>query len=233
MSQRPALRIGGGGAVVGGVVTLVGNILHPRESGQLDDAESLLDVAARSDLWVTSHFVILIGLAVLLGGFYGLARSIAGEPGTAWARLAFGFATIGTVFGIALMLTEATAVAEVADRWANSSGTEKDLALASGSPLYELSLTFAAGGALFLVGLTPVLYGVAMLRSTEYAPWLGWAGVVFGAIGVAAGVLDTVTDLTTLAQFVLFPIAAAGLTFWMIYLGTLMWRRSAEPVDVK
>ncbi len=37
----------------------------------------------------------------------------------------------------------------------------------------------SVGFNLFLFGAIPILYGVAMLQSTDYAPWLGWVGVIF------------------------------------------------------
>ena len=215
-------------AIGGGAIALVGNILHPRESGQLDDAESLLDVASRSSVWVADHFVILSGLLLLLGAFHGLTRSITGEPGRTWARFAWGVAIIGVVFGLALMLTEAVAMAKLADTWAGSSGAEKDLALAAGSAVFELSLTLFAGGMLFFFGATPVLYGVAMLGSDDYPSPLGWAGVVFGSASVVAGAIQVFTGFTTTFFIVLFPIVSVAITLWIIYTGVVMWRKSAH-----
>jgi hypothetical protein len=68
-------------------------------------------------------------------------------------------AIVGVVFGLALMLTEAVAVTSLAHAWESSSGPEKDLILAAGNAVFELSLTFSVGGMLFFFGLTPVLLG--------------------------------------------------------------------------
>ena len=230
MPPQRALRIGAVAAVIGGILALAGNILHPRESGQLDDAESLLAVAARSDTWVIDHLVILIAVTLLLLAFYGLSRSFTGEPGRSWARFAWAMAIIGVVFALTLMLAEATAMAALADTWANGSGADRDVALAAGRAIVELSLTLSVGAMLFLFGAAPVLFGLAMLTSDDYASWLGWVGVIFGSLGVATGVIQVLTRLTTLTQFVLFPIAAIVITVWIIYLGMLMWRKSREAV---
>ena len=72
MSQRNVLRLGGVTAFGGGILTLVGNIFHPREPGQLDSAANLFGVVIRDPMWAADHFVIAIGLALLLHGFYGL-----------------------------------------------------------------------------------------------------------------------------------------------------------------
>jgi hypothetical protein len=75
---------------------------------------------------------LLIGIALLLGAFYGLTHSITGA-GTVWARLAWGVALIGVGLGLLFVLTEIIALPPLAAVWANSSGVEKDLALAGGA----------------------------------------------------------------------------------------------------
>ena len=125
MSQRHELRLGAATASSGGILTLVGNILHPREPGQLDSAANLLGVVLRNEMWAGDHFVLAIGLALLLHGFYGLTRSIRSEPGAAWARFAWHMAIVGVIFGIALMLTEAVAVTSIARAWDSRTGARK------------------------------------------------------------------------------------------------------------
>lgn len=227
-AQRTALRIGGVGALGGGILVLVGNILHPREAGQLEDVETFLDVAAGSEIWVIDHFVILIAVSLLVAAFFGLGRSFTSEAAHVWARFAWTVSIVGVVFALALMVTEATAVAVVADQWATAAGTEQDMALAAGSVLFELSLVFSVGAMLFLFGATPMLFGVAMLTSDDYPSWIGWAGMIFGSVALAAGTIQILTQQTTLTQFVLFPVAAIGITLWIIYLGVLLWRKSNQ-----
>ena len=228
MSERHTLRIGAVAAIFGGIVLVVGNIFHPREPGQLDNARNLLQVVAGSDIWVADHVLILIGIALFLGAFYGLTHSITSKSGTAWARLAWAVAIIGVGLGLAFMLTEVVALPSLADTWANSSGVEKDLALAAGSAIFQLSLTLSAGAPLFLFGIVPALYGVAMLGSDDYAPWLGWVGVIFGSVSTVASVIQLFTGVTTLTGLVLVPIGIFVITLWTIYLGVLMWRKSGE-----
>lgn len=232
MSQRHALRIGAVGAIFGGIMLVVGNILHPREPGQLDNAERLLQVVAGSDFWVPVHMSLLIALALFLGAFYGLTHSITGRWGRAWAGLTWGTAIIGVGLGLTFMLTEVVALPALADTWANSSGVEKDLALAAGSVIFQLSLTLAAGAPLFLFGTAPLLYGVAILGSDDYARWLGWVGVIFGSVITLASVIQLFSGVTTLTGLVVVPIGIFVVTLWVIYLGVLMWMKSAMTAGV-
>ena len=226
MSQHLVLRLGGRSAVSGGLFILIGNIVHPREAGQLDNAGALLEVAAGSRLWVADHLVIMAGITVLLGAFFGVTHSISGEPGTMWARLAWGISIIGVGFGVSFMLTEAIAVASLSEAWASGSGVERDASLVAGTAMLELSLTLSTGAALFLFGATPVLVGRAILGSDNYPSTIGWAGVIVGAIGVAANLIQAVTGGSTQTGLVLVPVAIVFATIWIIYLGLVMWRRS-------
>ncbi|MET1084611.1 MAG: hypothetical protein ABWY12_16435 [Burkholderiales bacterium] len=224
MSQRDGLRLAGATAFAGGTLTFIGNLFHPREPGQLDSAANLFDVVVRHGTWTADHLLIAIGLALMLNGLSGLAHSIHGQPGATWARFAWHMAVLGTLFGLALMLTEAVAVTSLAHAWNSSAGGDKDLLLAAGNAVFELSLTFSVGGMLFLFGAAPVLYGVAMLRSNEYGAWTGWTGVVFGVIGVAAAGIQVISGDSWLAFYVMFPIASIAITLWVTYLGFQMWR---------
>jgi hypothetical protein len=226
MPQVHVLRIGSVTAVLGGIFTLAGNIIHPRAEGQLEDPETLLQIVAGSDIWVADHVIIAIGVTLLLGAFYGVTHSISDDSATAWAGLAWGVAIVGVGLGALLMLTEAVAVAGIAETWATSSGTEADLALAAGSALFHFSLALAAAAPLFLFGIAPMLTGRAILSSHEYPSWVGVAGMILGGIGVVANIGQVLTGVTTQSGLVLVPIGIVGVTVWMIYLGVVMWRRS-------
>jgi len=230
-SQRHALRLGGATAFGGGLLVFVGNIFHPREPGQLDSAANLLGVIIRHETWAADHVVIAIGLALLLHGLYGLTRSIRSEPGATWAHFAWQMAIVGVVFGLALMLTEAVAMTSIARAWDSHTGDEKDLLLAAGNAVFEVSLTFSVGGMAFLFGAAPVLYGVAMLRSAEYRAWTAWVGVLSGLVGLAAAGIQAMTGESWLTFYVLFPIASIPILLWIIYLGFRMRRMASIATD--
>ena len=147
MSERVVLRIGGVAGLVGTVLLVAGNVIHPREPGQLDSAEALLSVVAGSDRWSVNHLILMVATGFLLTAYYGLTHSISHEPGSAWARLGWAVAIVGAGIGVTFMLTEAVALRGIADIWAASSGAEQELALAAGDALFFLSLTLSTGAA--------------------------------------------------------------------------------------
>lgn len=223
MSQHDTARIGGVGAVAGGILIVAGNALHPREPGQLDDAETLLDVAAGSQSWVVVHVVILLGITLLLVGFYGLTNSIA-DSGDSVARLAWAMAIVGATGGIAFMLLEIVAVPAVAETWAASTGAETLPAMAAGDAVFQISLALSSAAPFFLFGIAPALCGVAMFRIERFPRWVGLAGILFGSLAVAATLLHLLTGGTTVTGLVLVPIGIVGTTLWMVYIGVAMLR---------
>jgi hypothetical protein len=227
MSERLVLRIGGGTAMVGAVMVVAGNAIHPRESGQLDNAEALLSVVAGSSIWAVNHLILMVAIVLLLAAYYGLTHSITKEPGSAWARLGWGVAIVGAAIGVLFMLTEAVALRGIADTWAASSGVQRELALAAGDALFHLSLTLSTGAALFFFGICPILVGKAILGSTEYPAWLGRLGMVLGMLGVAVNGFQILSGVTSASGLILVPVSIIGITLWLGYSGVLMLRRSA------
>lgn len=51
--------------------------------------------------------------------------------------------------------------------------------------------------------------------------------MIFGSLGTIAGIVQLLAGVTTLTGLVLVPISIVATTLWIIYLGVLMWRRSA------
>ena len=226
MSERLILRIGGVAALVGGVMLVAGNAIHPREPGQLDDAETLLSVVAGSEIWTVNHFILVGAITLLLAAYFGLTHSIRSEIGSVWARLGWGVAIVGAGMGVTFMLTEAVAMRGIADTWAASSGTQRELALATGDSLFWLSLTLSYGAALFFFGLPPIVIGRAIVAGAEYPRWLGRMGMVLGVIGVGANAFQVLSGVTTQSGLILVPLSIVGVTAWIVYSGVLMLRRS-------
>jgi hypothetical protein len=77
-----------------------------------------------------------------------------------------------------------------------------------------------------LVGLTLVLYGIALALSGVYPRWIGWLATAAGVAQVFRGV-DTSyqgfgTSITEL-------IGLALLALWTVIMAVMMWRRSNLP----
>ena len=91
------------------------------------------------------------------------------------------------------------------------------------------------GGAAFLAsiggffGLTPILYGVAVVTGDEYPGWLGWVAILAGIVGVVTGTIIFYDGFSTLTDVVLFPIASILFTAWVGIMGYTLWQRASAP----
>jgi len=94
LSERRWLyRIGGAAAVVGSLLGMVGNLVHPPTAGPGDPA-STAQVVAESGSWIPIHLAIIVGLVLMLGGLVAIRQSIRGGLAGALAQLGLALAVV-------------------------------------------------------------------------------------------------------------------------------------------
>ena len=86
--DRTLIRIGSVSAIIGAVLFMIANVLHPR-SPNIEITQAQIETVAASDIWLTDHLVLLVSGLLLLGGLIALRRSITGQPGAAWAEFGY------------------------------------------------------------------------------------------------------------------------------------------------
>jgi hypothetical protein len=69
-------RIGAVAGIVGALLAMVGNLLHP--ATPIGDPQGVAQTIAQSERWVLVHLVIVVGLILMLGALVALSRSIEG-----------------------------------------------------------------------------------------------------------------------------------------------------------
>jgi hypothetical protein len=79
-------------------------------------------------------------------------------------------------------------------------------------------------------GLTAILYGVALLADRVYPKWLAGLAIVAGLPTMVAGGAMAYTGFSALAMTISMP-ANSLLLAWMLIVGVLMWRRTAEESE--
>jgi hypothetical protein len=78
-TERWIYMIGGAAAIVGSLMAMVGNLIHPVTP--LDDPQGVARVIAESDAWGLIHLTIVFGITLMLGGLVALTtQSAAGSP---------------------------------------------------------------------------------------------------------------------------------------------------------
>ena len=168
------------------MANLVATHFHP--AGHDDDFPVIFAKYADSDSWVAVHFVQFAAVLIALGGFLALQRVVhARREVPLLAVCALGSTIATAAVWAALQGIDGVALKQAVDAWANASGPQKAIRFADASTVrwveWGLNSYFR-----LLLGLTVVLFGVAIARTGIAARWLGSAGAVGGLLYMASGV---------------------------------------------
>jgi hypothetical protein len=222
MSERALYRIGSWAAMVGAVVALVTNLLHPRISDYEHYVGAELRTVRDSDGWLAIHLGVLLGSLLIILGLFAFARSLKGGPAEGWARLAIGSLLIAAPVTVMTLMVDGYATKAIADSAAQ-------VASGAGLALAELSWAMFMGLIITLLGITPILFGVALAVDGRYPVGLGWGAALLGAVCVVDAVVGTVAGPSG-PFFIVFTVASGLLTLWVLVLGVYLGRSARSEV---
>lgn len=225
MPERTLLRIGAVSAILGAIILVVANALHPRTS-DVDDTEATLQLIGDSGIWVTDHLAIAIALLLVLGGLVALFRSITSQPGAAVARLGFAGALVSGGIGIILLGIDGIALKEVAESWADAPAEEKASAFRVGEAIEQVSFGIFSMFIFVFFGLTILLYGLAVALSDIYPKGLGWVAVILGGGSAVLGLVQAYQGPSDVVTNILFAVFSILITVWVLVIGVFMWRKA-------
>jgi hypothetical protein len=224
-SSTWVLRIGSVAGIVGALLGMVGNLIHP--ATPTDDPEGVARAIAGSQLWVVDHLAIVVGLILMLGTLVAIAESIRGELPGALARLGSVAAVAGITVGLILVTLDGLAAKQIADAWATAPPDEQAAALRLVLAEETINFALAALFNILFAGVTFILYGLAVAWSRVYPRWLGWVVVVAGIGSVAAGLVQAYAGEATTVTRVLTIIFPTVITLWLVGMSMLVWRRAS------
>lgn len=228
MQQPNFYRVGAGAAMLGAVVGLIFNLLHPRNSDALTDINAELQMVADSGIWRWDH--IGLGFAVAIGfiGFVAINFSMFNGPSDLWARAATIFGALSAAVILGLLALDGTVLKTVADKVVGGD----DSLLGAATVLVETTTALLGASIALFFGITPLLFGEALLGSGTYGKNLGYAELLGGALGLLTALLLAIGGLSMLAIFG-FLIASLLHTVVLFLAGYSLWQRSetvATPV---
>jgi hypothetical protein len=219
-------RIGGVAAIVGSLLGMVGNLIHP--ATPIGDAEGTARVIAASELWVPIHLAIVLGLVLMLGGLVALRHSIRGGLAGALARFGSVAALAGAVIGVVLVILDGVAARQLAQEWAGVSPEHRELTLALVQTNETINFALASLFNLVFAAATFILFGLAVAVGNAYPRWLGWVAVGAGVLSVGAGTIQASIGEPTDASRVLTIIGPTVITLWLLVMGMLLLRQARE-----
>ena len=219
-------RIGGVAAIVGSLLGMVGNLIHPVTP--IGDPEGTARVIAESELWGPIHLAIVLGIFLMLGGLVALGHSIRGGLAGALARFGSVAAIVGAVIGLVLVILDGVAARQLAQEWAAASPERRELALGLVQTNETMNFALASMFNLVFAAATFILYGVAVAVGDAYPRWLGWVAVGAGVLSAGAGTIQASMGEPTDASRVLTIIGPTVITLWLLVMGMLLLRKARE-----
>lgn len=230
MADRSFLRWGGLAAVVGGVLALVGNVLHPRWT-DMDDVERYRELAD-SGIWKVDHLLLVVALLLTTAGTVAIARSLEGRDGDALAQYGRIATVVGGAISLAAIGLDAYAYRVAAENFVGAIPQDQVASFWAVNAIDHVSTALFNVFTLVLLGVAPLLIGLAAMRSRRYPAWVAWAATVGGAVCFVVGLwgLGT-TDQDMLV--IPFLVGSLLVTLFILAAGWMLWQQPdadrAEP----
>lgn len=211
-------------AITGALFLLAGTYLHPMNADPAVPLAAFTEYAA-DHKWVATHLMQLSGIALMVAALALLSRRLAGGPADAEATLG----TVGAIasFAVAgaLQAVDGVALKAMVDSWAAAQGREKEVLFQAAFAVRQIEVGLASITSLFL-GLTVLVFGLALLRDARLPRWLGFLAIAGGAPTAIAGIMIAYSGFSESEMAISMP-SSSILLFWMIALGVCMWRSPA------
>lgn len=228
--ERSYVRLGGLAAVVGGVLALVGNVLHPRYDPDLTDDEMLREVAD-SGIWEIDHLVLVVGLILSILGVVTIARTMHGSRADGLARHGRTAVYVGGAVALVSIGIDAFTTRNIAERYVEAApedaGTWLNIALGVG----DVGTAVFATWITVLLGVSSLLLGLAAIQSRRYPAWMGWLAVLGGAGSIVIGMAmlggADAEDMT-----IPFLVTSLMVTAWIITAGWHLLRTTDDAHSV-
>jgi hypothetical protein len=219
-------RIGGWAAIVGALLGMVGNLIHPVTP--IDDPEGVARIIADSGIWVPVHLAILLGIVLMLGGLVAIRQSIREGVAGALARFGLVAAIAGATIGFVLIILDGVAARQLAEEWAEASSQEEAVALGLVHANETINFALASLFNFVFAAVTFILFGLAVALSAQYPRWLGWVAFLAGVLSIAAGLIQAYIGEPREASRILTIIGPSVITLWLLIMGVLLLRNERK-----
>ena len=207
------------------IVFVVSTAIHPSREAPMDNPAIFVEYA-QSDGWIAIHFAQWLAVLLLFGGFVALYYSITTKPEAAAgvARFGFGAAVLAAASLTMLQAIDGVTLKWAVDAWVTAPADLKAAAFTA-AEVARWTEYATQSYSNILLGVTLLLYGLAIALGTVYPRWLGWvaagsgvAWIVHGLMVPYIGLFDSVPRL----------VAIALMALWAFVMAFVMWRNSGR-----
>lgn len=210
------IRLGAWGGVVGSLLAMIGNLLHPAtpEGDPLGVARTI----AESTIWVPVHLAIVVGLILMLGGIVAISRSVVrGLPG-ALSQLGLWAGVAGITVGVILVIIDGVAAKHLSDVWQEAPAAEAAVALRVVVAEESINFALAALFNILFAGVTFMLLGLAVALSGEHPRGPAWAVILAGVLSIPVALVQAYQGESVAFTRVATIISPTVITLWVIWM---------------
>jgi len=211
-------------AIIGSILSLVANVMHPRPS-DITRADVHLREVAEHQGWYLDHLLLIVSSIVIICGLIFIYRSMYPTPGEGWARMANVMAIISTAVVIIFLAVDGFSLKAAAEAWVNAPPSEMPAAFQAARAVDQLDSGMFFTWILTFFVAVPILSGLAVARSGIYPASLGWVAVVLGIVPFYPvsnmflhGPNNTAVSIS-ITCFLIFSL-------WVLIMGILLWRKA-------
>ncbi len=219
------IRLGAVALPLGIILPLVATAIHPHREDVMDNPVVFMEYA-QSDSWIAVHFAQWLAALLLFGGLLGVYYAIRTKSGLGAGLARFGAAAaVQAAAAItALQAVDGVALKWAVDTWASAPADQKAAAFAAAEAVRWTEYAFQSFSNI-LLGLTLILYGLAIALGTLYPRWLGGVAVGSGMAWIIHGVMVSYIGLFDSAPRLAGMVL---LGMWAFIMAVLMWRNSSR-----
>jgi hypothetical protein len=225
MSRFGSAKVGGPALIIGAVLSIAGNALHPRGPGGLvgvasRDAEAQL-VTENLGTWYPSHGALILGLPLLLLGYLTLYGVLAEREQRGYSSAAIVALGLGLLLLIGAVVLDGFVTPVLAQSYVVAPAQVREVAGAILDYNFGVSLTILAIAFLSLTAGLGLL-GAALAKARLYSRGLAWAGVAIGLVGVLGYVGGLFGPYWVFSPA--FAPFAIIFTLWGLVVGVFLYR---------
>jgi hypothetical protein len=224
-AEALSTRIGAMALPLGSILLVVATVFHPSGEDVMDNPAVFMEYA-QSESWVAVHLAQWFPFMLVFSGLVALYYSITTkqERGAAVARFGLAAVVLTAATFTMLQAVDGVALKWAVDAWAGAAAEQKTATFAAAEALrwteYAVQSFFT-----ILLGLTLILYGLAIALSSVYPRWLGLIAIVSGVAWITHGVR---VPYVGLFDSIGEAVGSLLLYSWTFIMAFVMWRKSSR-----
>jgi hypothetical protein len=219
VTKRATLKIAGINLLIGGVVAIVVNALHPRPPERTDE---LLTLVAGFPHWTLIHYLAAFATPLIVSGLALIVPTLDDAIARAVGEVGKYVTALGAAVFMVAIVIDGYGYPRFARAWIDAAPANKSTVLWAADAVHSIDAAlFPVWAGLFL-GLGLVLVGAALWRSGEWPRW-------FAGVGILGGAMSFVFAMSVAFAFgvplPLWPLGPAISGIWLVALGAMLLRR--------